>query len=150
MMKSPISKPPRECGECTLCCTLLGIRQLNKPPYQTCEHCKDGCSIHSIRPAECRDYDCAWLQGIIPIELKPCNTHVILSDLGEETKKQGHEIADETRRLFTVHVDPNYPDAYKQGEVKTYLNWLLAQGVELFLARKGQLVLHMKWGTVDE
>lgn len=150
MNKSVTSKPHRECKECTLCCTLLGIRQLNKPAYKTCQHCTDGCSIHSIRPTECIEFDCAWLQGIVPLELKPSKTHVVLTDLGSETKKQGHEIADEQRRIFTVHIDPNFPHAYKEGEMKRYLNWLLAQGIELLIARKGEPVLQMKWGMIDD
>ena len=54
----------RRCGDCTLCCCAIAVHELGKPTGAACCHVVgNGCSIHSGRPAECRDFDCLWLQG---------------------------------------------------------------------------------------
>jgi hypothetical protein len=53
----------RECGACTVCCT---VPTINKPEIQklsgaTCRHCTaQGCGIYETRPPVCRGYYCAW------------------------------------------------------------------------------------------
>lgn len=53
----------RQCGECTLCCELLKIEELNKPTRMICPHAteKHGCSIYPKRPHSCRQFSCQWL-----------------------------------------------------------------------------------------
>jgi hypothetical protein len=54
--------PGRECGDCTVCCTVPTIDQpgIQKPAGATCRHCDHGCRIHAARPEVCRQYFCAW------------------------------------------------------------------------------------------
>ena len=52
----------RECGDCTLCCSVLAI---DKPDIQKeagipCRYCDRGCQIHDRRPVVCREFYCAW------------------------------------------------------------------------------------------
>src|SRR5262249_20266528 len=56
--------PGRECGDCTVCCTVPTIDQpgIQKPAGATCRHCDHGCRIHATRPEVCRVYFCAWRQ----------------------------------------------------------------------------------------
>lgn len=54
----------RDCGKCSLCCKVLGIGALNKPPGSWCGHCKPGkggCAIYPTRPSECATFNCLWL-----------------------------------------------------------------------------------------
>ena len=54
----------RTCGECTACCTSLGVVELEKPLWQRCEHvCEAGCGIYPDRPRSCHDFVCLWLHG---------------------------------------------------------------------------------------
>ncbi len=55
----------RECGECSLCCTVLRVDELRKLGGVDCVHqlAEGGCGIHPSRPEICRAYRCAWLQG---------------------------------------------------------------------------------------
>ena len=55
----------RECGECTACCTVLAVAELNKPAYQACAHECGGCGIYNSRPRACRAWCCSWLFGRI-------------------------------------------------------------------------------------
>jgi hypothetical protein len=57
--------PPRTCGPCSLCCTLLRVDELAKLGGTPCVHqvTGGGCAIHPRRPGICRGYRCLWLQG---------------------------------------------------------------------------------------
>ena len=54
--------PGRTCGSCTLCCKLIGIPELRKPPDVMCPHAvsSKGCAIHADRPRSCHQYFCGW------------------------------------------------------------------------------------------
>jgi Fe-S-cluster containining protein len=63
----------RECGDCQLCCELIGVEELGKHPHNVCQYqCDTGCSIHNARPRECRTYQCQWRSDEdVPEELRP-------------------------------------------------------------------------------
>ena len=70
----------RHCGECTACCTILGVPELEKPRYTACEHdTGKSCGIYEKRPGSCRSFKCVWLQGLVPIEERPDKTGIIWS-----------------------------------------------------------------------
>lgn len=62
-----------ECGECTACCTLSVVEELDKKAGVTCEHCvlTKGCSIYAKRPKVCKEFECAYLQGGRSINTRP-------------------------------------------------------------------------------
>ena len=62
-----------KCGECTVCCTLSVVEELDKKAFETCNHCilKKGCGIYNKRPKVCKDFECAYLQGGKNIEQRP-------------------------------------------------------------------------------
>jgi hypothetical protein len=72
----------RECGECTACCTVTHVPELQKPIRVTCNHCKAGCSIYEDRPASCRAYACAWLQGDLKEDMRPDKIGVMFEKHG--------------------------------------------------------------------
>jgi len=47
-----------ECGECTLCCTLCEIVELNKPAGEKCIHCTSKCTIYEDRPFAFKEISC--------------------------------------------------------------------------------------------
>ena len=53
-----------KCGECTLCCTVLEIKEVDSKANETCKHCilKKGCKIYDKRPQGCKEFKCMWLQ----------------------------------------------------------------------------------------
>jgi hypothetical protein len=54
--------PGRSCGSCTLCCVVLPVPELRKPPGIACTHAVagKGCAIHANRPSSCRQFFCGW------------------------------------------------------------------------------------------
>ncbi len=93
----------RECGSCTLCCRVLGVGELKKPPGQHCQHCVDGegCVIYAERPNQCRSFNCGFL---------------LMKDLTEEWRPSVSKlipVVDAECRQMRIHVDPEHPDAWK-------------------------------------
>ena len=66
----------RQCGSCSLCCTVLRVDELAKPAGQDCVHQRgtSGCGIHETRPPVCRGYACLWLQGGLEDDERPDRT----------------------------------------------------------------------------
>lgn len=68
----PIARDRRSCGDCTACCTVIGVADLKKPEWTLCQHCSPkrtsravpGCKIYATRPQPCRDYHCLWTLGM--------------------------------------------------------------------------------------
>lgn len=73
----------RECGDCHACCEGF----LNSDAYgnkfgngSSCKFlCSKVCTIYETRPQVCRNYQCAWSQGILPKWLKPNKVGVLIS-----------------------------------------------------------------------
>lgn len=95
--------PGRACGDCTMCCKVLGIDALEKPLGKWCAHCSigAGCRIYDRRPQECRDYFCAYLTWAEVAEAwRPTKSKIVLD-------------FDPTGQALRAHVDPGRPDAWK-------------------------------------
>jgi hypothetical protein len=74
--RAQASAPPRACGPCSLCCTLLRVDELAKLAGTPCVHQRPGhpeggCAIHPMRPAVCRRYRCLWLRGSLEAGDRP-------------------------------------------------------------------------------
>lgn len=71
----------RQCGECNKCCKWLyyTINGHVKHPGKPCFYLGDVCTVHEIRPQSCRDYHCAYIQGILPEWMKPSRSDVLVS-----------------------------------------------------------------------
>ena len=73
----------RNCGDCDECCSVIAVAELNKPYHTRCVHqTGKGCAIYGDHPVECKDYGCAWLQGILPIEMRPDRIGILVDAEG--------------------------------------------------------------------
>lgn len=70
----------RTCGPCTVCCTQTRVPELNKSERVRCSNCESGCTIYDIRPMSCRQFECAWLKGQMPDEMRPDLSGVMVED----------------------------------------------------------------------
>jgi hypothetical protein len=96
------SLPEKSCGDCTLCCKVMAIEELEKPVGSWCPHCQpgSGCLIYDSRPAECRSFRCLWLvNDLLDRRWKPSKSRFVLT-----TSEDGIE----------VRCDPGYPDAWRK------------------------------------
>ena len=107
--------PGRACGTCTLCCKLIAVTDLEKPPGEWCPHCVrgEGCGIYETRPAECRTFFCHWmLEKGLTADWKPEKAKFALV-----TSADGH---------MTAFVDPGFPGAWRKSPYfETLKRWSL-------------------------
>ncbi|MCI3951585.1 MAG: hypothetical protein K0R53_1082 [Burkholderiales bacterium] len=121
----------RTCGNCSLCCKLIAVREFNKAPGVWCAHARPGCKIYGKpeRPASCGIFQCAWLERdpattpnklSLPDFLRPDRCHVVLTGL-----VGGAGIA--------AHVDPAYPIAWREGPIGQLLQDAVNDGVKVLV-----------------
>ena len=69
-----------ECGNCTMCCLLLNIKETDSIPTVYCKYCNPnvGCNVYENRPESCRIFECAWKQmENAHIDLRPDNCNIL-------------------------------------------------------------------------
>jgi hypothetical protein len=96
--------PGKSCGDCSLCCKLLGVDALEKAPGQWCAHFKrgGGCGIYETRPKPCRVFHCLWMGS------------ERLEDAWRPDRARFLMYPEEERRRLNVIVDPAQPDAWRR------------------------------------
>ncbi len=135
----------RSCGDCTLCCKLIGIPELEKPPGTWCLRCTigKGCQIYDTRPEACRNFRCAWLadeDGVLFSEAeRPDKTMLLTFVYAHGAFPEGLWVVMENR-----------PGAADADHAKALLLALAAAGKVVKLIRHdGRQELKGKRGTID-
>ena len=127
------------CGDCTQCCRIMAVSELQKPKNTLCGHCDvgKGCRIYQDRPTSCQSFRCLWLQAQdsfppLPLNLRPDKSKVVL-----------HVSADE--KSIVAKVDPKYPNAWKEKGIGLMLGTLsekcfvlVDNGRQYWLLRNGE------------
>lgn len=144
--------PNLTCAECSLCCELVGVPEINKPRGEICKHVVSGkpgggcCSLHPAaggrgQPESCEAFYCSWLasqkideataqaclrqKGFdprMPPSMRPDRSHVVFGPCDDQVEN----------KLY-INVDPKHPDAWRDPECLTWLNRLLFNGAEVVL-----------------
>jgi Fe-S-cluster containining protein len=94
----------KPCGDCSLCCKLLGVAALDKPAGKWCAQFLKGggCGVYRDRPDACSTFQCLWSESEkLDERWRPDRCGFILF-----TEQDG-------RRLNVV-VDPAYPMAWRE------------------------------------
>ncbi len=109
----------KECGDCTLCCKLLQVSELEKPQGRLCVHVdgSKGCAIYSERPQSCRSFHCLWLMDPHLDEAwKPNNCKMVL--------------VAESDRHVVVQVDDGASQSWRREPYFSALRKMSAKAVE--------------------
>lgn len=117
----------RSCDECTLCCKLVGVSEIEKPPRQWCQHCNigEGCAIYDTRPESCKRFECFWYSNEwIPNSLRPDRCHFVMEGMQEAN-------------AVLVILDPDYPQAWRHGEAMKLFNQLMKVGISSVVSVSG-------------
>ena len=124
----------RQFGDCSLCCKLLRIPELDKPKDQWCPNFTPGtgCGIYAERPPSCRDFVCRWL---------------INPSLGPEWKPSVCKmVLDFRSNALVVHVDPAINQPWRAEPYYSALKSMVAQGLKdgsvvMVLERRRTIIL---------
>ncbi len=79
-LQKRLARGKRACNGCTECCSVLGVKPLDKPPWVSCEHlCDEGCGIYKERPGICGEFNCLWQMGLGSMDQRPDKLGVIFA-----------------------------------------------------------------------
>lgn len=127
---APISESERQCGSCTLCCTLLPVVTLKKEGGKRCVHQRSmldkegaGCSVYRKTgfPTECGLWACRWLvDPTTKSMLRPDAAHYVIDIVPDFITAQdgGRE---RKVPVIQVWIDPRFPDAHKDQKLREWL-----------------------------
>jgi hypothetical protein len=120
----------RECGTCSLCCRLLDVPEAGKAKNEWCPHCRPGrgCQIYDKRPDSCRSYSCLWLiHSLFGEEWFPARSKIVIDMAPDEQ----HRLVDEEHSvvLLRFHVDPQYPNRWKEEPYYSAIKHLALRGL---------------------
>ena len=132
----------RECGSCSLCCKVIGIEALDKPPGKWCSHFArgTGCSIYGDTPAECRQFQCFWTLGTLK---------------GDEWKPDRCKLVVWTNKAsrIIVDVDNDYPNAWRREpyfrQIKGWSNRSGPTHVEVLVRVRGNMLVIFPEAEID-
>lgn len=109
----------RSCGDCTACCGVLGVIELDKEPFRRCEHVTPvGCGAYESRPETCRDYACEWLKGLAQRRYRPDRVGLIVDAVS----------GGEDGTTNTVRVREVWPGAFHSKRGREFATWLKQRG----------------------
>ena len=125
----------RSCVGCTVCCEVVGVRELKKDRFTKCMHqCEHGCGIYAERPASCAGFVCLWRNG----------------GLGKRPDKQGFMVDFGPDGLCLVY--EGWPGACETDENKRLIDDIAHACGDLLFARYGDRN-NMRWwinGRVEQ
>jgi hypothetical protein len=89
----------RSCDGCDVCCTVAGVPDMAKAPYEKCKYQCNGCGIfgQEDRPQVCNSFECSWLRGFGGYGDRPDNIGVMFAINSTDS---GHI-------HFAIEVEPN-------------------------------------------
>ena len=103
-----------------MCCKVLNIKELKKPPGLWCSHALPGkgCGIYADRPPVCRVFYCAWMQDPkFSPEWKPQKSKFVV-------------FVQPDRSILHVAVDPNFPNAWTKPPFYAQIKKWAVEGAE--------------------
>jgi len=115
----------RRCGDCTLCCKLVPVADLNKAAGVRCKFQRHtGCAIYSRKPSACEIWSCMWLVGDDMGDMsRPDRSHYIIDPtpdyivLRDRLTQNIDKIV-----VIQIWIDPRFPDAHRDPRLRAHLS----------------------------
>ena len=118
----------RRCGDCTLCCKLLPVRELDKAAGEVCQHqrSRKGCTVYKQRaqPMTCRIWSCMWLRNDDAEDLaRPDRSHYVIDPSPDYIELLNHEDGKVMRvDVVQIWVDPKHPNAHRDPALRAWID----------------------------
>lgn len=122
------------CGECTLCCRLLPVKELGKLAGERCRHQRGlGCKVYqrlkTVSPS-CSMWNCRWLVEDDTADLaRPDRSHYVVDVMPDYVRGTTEAGKTFTIPVVQIWVDPAYPDAHRDPALRTYLERRAEEGM---------------------
>ena len=125
----------RRCGECTLCCRLLPVKDLGKGAGERCLHQRGlGCAVYqklkTISPS-CALWTCRWLTEDDTADLaRPDRSHYVIDVMPDFVRWVNKETGRSTSvPTIQIWIDPKFPDAHRDPALRAYIERRAAEGI---------------------
>lgn len=137
----------RPCGDCTLCCRLMPVRELPKGANERCKHQRwgKGCNIYATRPLPCRLWTCVWTLGtgndMTEGLRRPDRCHYVIDTMPDFitlTSQAGEVFKPEVVQIWC---DPKYPHAHRDPALRAYLERRDLPGLVRYDSKKGLILV---------
>jgi hypothetical protein len=123
------------CEDCTACCTVFEVKEIEKPFGHTCKHVGKtlfgaGCGIYAERPDACSRYVCLWLDSqrrALEVERMPAN---LRPDACKVVMGWPWGVERETMHVYPL---PGHDDAWRKEPVASHLRMILSRGGKLMI-----------------
>jgi hypothetical protein len=142
-------KGTRRCGECTLCCKLLPVRELDKKANERCKHQRhgQGCTVYQkpAMPMACVYWSCRWLLEQDTKDLRrPDRSHYVIDVMPDYVTVVDNTTGAQTNiEVVQIWCDPDYPDAHRDPALREYLMRRAREGVAALVRFSSQKALHL-------
>jgi hypothetical protein len=108
----------RSCGECTLCCKLLPVREIEKHANTRCIHQRhSGCRVYRKDgfPLSCRLWSCLWLVDAQTAGLRrPDRSGYVIDMVAQPIWAQDNETGEmQETAAYTIWCDPARREAWR-------------------------------------
>lgn len=127
----------RKCNECTLCCKLLPVGQINKPANTVCANQRSkGCRVYGTNafPSHCGIWSCLWLlDESVPLP-RPDRARYVIDPSPEFAEINGHTVD-----VLQIWIDPRCPTAHRDPALRDWLANRWATHKQLAIVRHDSL-----------
>lgn len=119
----------------------MGVKPLEKPAFQACPHqATQGCGVYEARPAPCRLYRCAWVDGLGLRRDRPDRLGVILDRMAPAASVMELAVAGDAKARAqvqqaekTVRARETRRGAFGEARVRRVLEALHRSGILVVL-----------------
>lgn len=115
----------RQCGQCTLCCKLVPVSEIDKPANKRCAHQRafKGCAIYASRPLTCRLWSCVWHGDEGSGLSRPDQSHYVVDPVPDFVTARPDD-GGPSHRFGVVQIwcDPRHPDAWRDPALLAYID----------------------------
>lgn len=124
----------RTCGSCSLCCSLMPVRELAKGASERCKHQSHarGCRVYGkpAMPPSCRLWNCRWIVSQEGTETlsRPDRSKYVIDILPDFITARDDETGVETSvEVVQIWCSPSHPNAHRDPALRAYLHKLSAE-----------------------
>jgi len=120
-------KPRRQCGDCTLCCTLVPVKEIEKKANTKCAmQTFKGCRVYGTKrmPWGCQVWNCRWLvRDDTDDQARPDRSHLVIDMMPDfVTMNDDLNGIKVNVPVVQVWIDPKHPDAHKDYDFRNYVS----------------------------
>lgn len=124
-----------------MCCKLVAVTELAKPPGVRCRHQRHGkgCMIYARRPPGCRVWNCRWLIEDDTADLRrPDRVHYAIDIMPDYVTLRNNSTGERTAvQVVQIWNDADFPLAYRDPDLMRFIERRSREGIAAIVRFSG-------------